>query len=215
MNDCRLCLEVLLTSTSENYTNTSIASHIANYVNFIEFIKENDGKIIGAKVQDMVTGRIFVIRSKVYVNCTGPFSDKIRKIGGYTENRIVPGKGSHVVLPKEYAPNGTGMLIPKTKDGRVLFLVPWEDHTILGTTDEIGTGTENPLMSSSEKSFLISELANYIDKSEKDIESDILGSFSGERPLVKIVGAKNSSELLRSHEIEIAQSGLVSVLGGK
>lgn len=214
MNDTRLCLEALLTSTSENYIEGSTPTHIANYVNFIRFIEENE-KIVGAEVEDLTTGKRFKIMSKVCVNCTGPFADKIRKLGGLDQPRIVPGKGSHVMLPKYYAPNNTGMLIPKTKDGRVLFLLPWEDHTILGTTDEEGEVTESSKMNLNEKEFLVKELANYIKKSEKEISKDIIGSFSGERPLVKRPGAVSSSNLVRSHEIEFAKSGLVSVLGGK
>jgi glycerol-3-phosphate dehydrogenase len=213
MNDTRLCLEALLTSTTENYTNHSIPAHISNYVNFIEFIKQGN-KIVAAKVQDLNTGDEFTIKSKVFVNCTGPFSDTIRKLGGMNEPRIIPGKGSHLILPKSYTPSNTGMLIPKTEDGRVLFLVPWENHTILGTTDELGKVTEHSAILDKEKEFLVKELSKYFDKSEKDIENDILGTFSGERPLVKSSTGK-TSQLLRTHEVEVSESGLVSVLGGK
>ena len=214
MNDCRLCLEVLLTSTAENYIEGSVPTHIANYVSFNKFIFEK-GKIVGAEVKDLITGEIFIVKSKVCVNCTGPFSDSVRKLGGLSDSRIVPGKGSHLMLPKSYAPHGTGMLIPKTQDGRVLFLVPWEDHTILGTTDEEGVASEHSTILLKEKLFLVNELSHYLKKTEAEITADIIGSFSGERPLVKKAGALSSSHLLRSHDIEIADSGLVSLLGGK
>ncbi|OMJ75489.1 hypothetical protein SteCoe_25338 [Stentor coeruleus] len=213
MNDCRLCIEVLLTSATDEYISNSVPCHIANYVEFVDFTWEK-GKISGAKVKDLETGNIFEIKSKVVVNCTGPFSDRIRLLGGLKEKRIVPGKGSHVILPSNYAPKSTGMLIPKTKDGRVLFLVPWEGHTILGTTDELGEVTETSKISDMERKFLVEELSKYISIAPYKINQDILGSFSGERPLVKGLGG-NTSSLLRTHEVEIAESGLVSVLGGK
>lgn len=213
MNDCRLCIEALLTSATEEYISNSVPCHIANYVEFIDFTWE-EGKISGAKVKDLETGNVFEVKSKVVVNCTGPFSDRIRLLGGLKEKRIVPGKGSHVILPSNYAPLSTGMLIPKTKDGRVLFLVPWEGHTILGTTDELGEVTETSTISDLERKFLVEELSKYISITPYKINNDILGSFSGERPLVKGTGG-NTSSLLRTHEVELAESGLVSVLGGK
>ena len=75
------------------------------------------------------------------VNCAGPFSDFVRKEVSHSDlDRVVPGKGSHMVLPREYATEGLGLLIPKTLDGRILFVLPWEDHTLVGTTDSKGLG---------------------------------------------------------------------------
>lgn len=213
MNDCRLCVEVLTTASRENYTQHFEPCHIANYVQLLKFEFEN-GKIVRAEVQDLETGEKFYIKSNVFVNCTGPFSDSIRKLGGYENERIVPGKGSHLILPQKYTPKGLGMLVPKTQDGRVLFLIPWENSTILGTTDEPGKVCEDSIISEKERKFLIQELARVIDKNEDEIQGDILASFSGERPLVKST-AGNTKDLLRTHEIEISNNGLVSVLGGK
>lgn len=213
MNDCRLCIEVLTTASRKNYTEHFEPCHIANYVQFLKF-KYNDNKIVAAKVRDLETGEIFLIKSKVFVNCTGPFSDSIRRMGGYDTDRIVPGKGSHLILPKKYTPDGVGMLIPKTQDGRVLFLVPWENCTILGTTDEPGKVSENSVITREERLFLVEELARAIDVDAEEIDKDILASFSGERPLVKSSSGK-TKDLLRSHEVELNENGLVSVLGGK
>lgn len=213
MNDCRLCIEVLTTASRENYTQYFEPCHIANYVQLLNFVYEN-GKIVKAEVQDMETGEKFFIKSRVFVNCTGPFSDSIRKMGGYENQRIVPGKGSHLILPKKYTPEGIGMLVPKTQDGRVLFLVPWENCTILGTTDEAGKVCDDSVISKEERKFLIEELARALNVDVEEIDNDVLASFSGERPLVKS-SVGNTKDLLRSHEIEIGNNGLMSVLGGK
>lgn len=69
------------------------------------------------------------------VNCTGPFSDKIRQISSNVNSKMAAGKGSHFILPKHYINTDIGLFIPKTKNGRVLFLLPWQGHTLIGTTD--------------------------------------------------------------------------------
>ena len=213
MNDCRLCVEVLTTASREFYLDNFEPCHIANYAELVRF--EFEGKRIKrALVRDRETGEEFWVQSRVFVNCTGPFSDSVREMAGIKGKRIVPGKGSHLMLPGKYCPQGIGMLIPKTQDGRVLFLVPWENHTILGTTDEAGEISESSSISEKEKSFLIHELSLHMQIPELQIKQDILASFSGERPLVRGVG-ENTKDLLRTHEIEINPNGLVSVLGGK
>lgn len=69
------------------------------------------------------------------VNATGPFADGIRKLSDPTCTPMVqPSAGAHVTLPEYYANKGVGMIIPKTKDGRVLFMLPWLDRVIAGTT---------------------------------------------------------------------------------
>ena len=213
MNDCRLCVEVLTTASREFYLEESEPCHIANYTELLRFELER-GRIRRALVRDRETGEEFWVESKVFVNCTGPFSDSVREMAGIKDKRIVPGKGSHLMLPGKYCPQGIGMLIPKTQDGRVLFLVPWENHTILGTTDEAGQISELSTISEKEKEFLIHELSLHMNIPQAQIRQDILASFSGERPLVRGVGG-STKDLLRTHEVEINPNGLVSVLGGK
>jgi glycerol-3-phosphate dehydrogenase len=213
MNDCRLCVEVLTTASRECYMQHFEPCHIANYAELIS-LEWIDSRIQRALVKDRETGEVFWVKSKVFMNCTGPFSDRVRAMAGLKSPRIVPGKGSHLILPGSYCPQGIGMLIPKTQDGRVLFLVPWENHTILGTTDETGEISEKSKITEKEKDFLIKELGSYLDVSEEVIRKDVLGSFSGERPLVTGIG-DSTKDLLRTHEVEIHGNGLVSVLGGK
>ena len=213
MNDCRLCVEVLTTASRECYMQNFEPCHIVNYVELVR-LEWDSSRILRALVRDRETGDEFWVKSRVFVNCTGPFSDSVREMAGMKGKRIVPGKGSHLILPQRYCPQGIGMLIPKTQDGRVLFLVPWEGHSILGTTDEPGEVSEVSTISSKEKQYLIHELSHHLSMPESEIQNDVLSSFSGERPLVLSPG-ENSKDLLRTHEIEINSNGLISVLGGK
>lgn len=214
MNDSRLCLEILLTATSENYVKGMVPAHVANHVSFVDHIKKQ-GFIVGAKARNNLTGEEFEIKAKSVINCTGPFADKVRKLALESSvDRIVPGKGSHIVLPASYAPNGKGMLIPETEDGRMVFLIPWEGKTLVGTTDTKGSLSKSNFISDEEKEFLVRELFKYYAKPPSGIRDDILASFSGERPLVK-QKAQETSELSRKHVIEVFTNGLISVLGGK
>lgn len=92
-------------------------------------------------MRDRLGNEEFNIRAKGVVNATGPFSDYLRKMDDPTvPDLIVPSSGVHVILPDYFSPRTMGLLDPKTSDGRVIFLLPWEGNTIAGTTDTpVGT----------------------------------------------------------------------------
>lgn len=83
----------------------------------------------------LISGREREVYANVVVNATGPFADGVRRMSdpGCTP-MIQPSSGAHVTLPDFYAGNGVGMIIPRTKDGRVLFMLPWQNQVIAGTT---------------------------------------------------------------------------------
>lgn len=215
MNDSRLCLTVLLTAGSKDYMKGQSPAYIANYC-VCEKLLDNSGRICGAVVRDLMTNERFPVSARVVINCTGPFSDSIRRLSGLNVvDRIVPAKGSHLILPSLYTAGGAGLLIPKTKDGRLLFLLPWHGHTLAGTTDQPSDLTSTPTMSSEEQQFMLEELGLYLGKTAGQLQSEVLGSFSGLRPLVRAELAGDTKELARSHEIELLGNGLMSVMGGK
>ena len=73
------------------------------------------------------------------VNATGPFVDRIRQLSQpEAASMVSPSSGVHVTLPDYYSPQNLGMIVPKTKDGRVVFMLPWKEATIAGTTGEGG-----------------------------------------------------------------------------
>ena len=110
MNDSRLCVEVLTTASRECYMQNFEACHIVNYVELVR-LESDSSRILRALVRNRETGEEFWVKSKVFVNCAGPFSDSIREMAGMKGKRIVPRKGSHLVLPGKYCPQGIGFLI--------------------------------------------------------------------------------------------------------
>eukprot|EP00461_Guttulinopsis_vulgaris_P003864 UN03865 len=128
---------------------------------------------------------------------------------------VVPSAGVHIVLPKEVAPKDLGLLIPKTPDGRVLFLLPWEDQVLAGTTDAVSDVCDVPLPPTSEVDYIVNIVNNYLEKPVKP--EDVKSVWSGLRPLVKdpeqLDGA--TSKLSRNHLVLPTKSNLVSLMGGK
>lgn len=140
----------------------------ANHLAVTSLIKEPDpvsGKLIvrGAKVKDGLSGSEWTIRAKCVINATGPFTDTIRKMDNPDVRPIcIPAQGTHIVLPGYYSPVSTGLLDPATKDGRVIFFLPWERYTVAGTTDSPTELTHSPAPTESEVSFILDEIRHYL-----------------------------------------------------
>jgi glycerol-3-phosphate dehydrogenase len=209
LDDARYCL-ALVQSASE------AGAVVANYLNVDGFVKTAEGKLSGVQVKDTQSGSDFLIKAKLIINCTGPFSDHVRLLANpaLTE-RIRPSKGVHVVLPYETLNSEYAMLIPKTSDGRVVFAIPFEGSMMIGTTDTDSDSLDiEATLNESEKKYLVDTLNPFL---EKPIDITTLkAGFGGLRPLIAADPSKSTKSLVRDHEVEVdSESGLVSLLGGK
>jgi glycerol-3-phosphate dehydrogenase len=118
------------------------------------------------------------------------------------------------VLPKRFLPGDAAIMIPKTADGRVLFAVPWHDCVIVGTTDTpLSTHALEPRALDEEREFVMSHARRYLATDPTD--ADVLSIFAGLRPLVKSGDGSDTAALSRDHTIVIAESGLITITGGK
>lgn len=98
-------------------------------------LQDDQGKITGATVHDLLSGKKHDVHAHVVINATGPFADNVRHLSDPQASKmIMPSAGVHVTLPDYYSPENIGMIVPKTKDGRVVFMLPWLGATIAGTT---------------------------------------------------------------------------------
>ena len=138
------------------------------------------------------------------VNATGVFVDSIRKMDEPGSSKMLAvSQGAHLVLPKEFLPGTTALMVPKTSDGRVLFGIPWHDRLILGTTDgEVPEAVEEPRIQEHEIAFIFSEAARYLAKDP--LESDVLSCYAGLRPLVKAGHASSTAGLSREHTLLVS-----------
>eukprot|EP00002_Diphylleia_rotans_P007091 TRINITY_DN1656_c0_g1_i7.p1 TRINITY_DN1656_c0_g1~~TRINITY_DN1656_c0_g1_i7.p1 ORF type:complete len:405 (-),score=90.51 TRINITY_DN1656_c0_g1_i7:1158-2372(-) len=156
MNDSRMCVSLALTAATQGAV-------VANYVEVVKLLKDDKGKVCGATVRDTLEGDEWDVYAKVVVNATGAFSDKTLDMDDPHHTPIVaPSAGVHVVLPDYYSPNSTGMVIPHTKDNRIMFLLPWEDMTLAGTTDDATEVSELPAAKEAQVESILEEISNYL-----------------------------------------------------
>ena len=136
MIDGRMALNGLLTSSISGFIPGMKGSILANYTEFVDFIKA-DSKIVGAKLKDNISGEFIDVYAKCVVNCAGVHSDEIRlKDNNQLEPRIQGSRGTHLIFKKGILPDDSGIIIPKTRDGRLLFICNYLGHPMVGTTDE-------------------------------------------------------------------------------
>ncbi|MEX0724541.1 MAG: glycerol-3-phosphate dehydrogenase/oxidase [Gracilimonas sp.] len=186
-----------------------------NYMKVTGLEKNGQGLVEGVKVRDMLNGEDLEINARVVINATGIFSDDILEMDEEGHTKIIQyAQGIHLVLDKEFLPGDSAIMVPHTEDGRVLFAVPWHDKVIVGTTDtSVEKATLEPVALKEEIEFVLRHAAQYLtkDPTRKDVKS----VFAGIRPLVKPADAKDTSEISRSHHIQVSKSGLVTIAGGK
>lgn len=209
LNDSRYCL-ALVHSADE------AGAAVLNYAEVTGFSKNGNGHIQSAQIKDGLSGENYEIKAKLFINCTGPFSDHIRLMANpEQEERIRPSKGVHLILPHDTLNSEAAMLIPETKDGRVVFAIPFEGKVLLGTTDtDYQELTEEPILEKEEVDYLLETLNRYLDKPVTPAQ--VKGGFGGLRPLVAASSREDTKSLLRDHMVEHDQeSGLLSLLGGK
>ncbi|HMA49987.1 MAG TPA: FAD-dependent oxidoreductase [Magnetospirillaceae bacterium] len=205
--DSRLVISLVQTARQQGAV-------LANQIEASGLRHDQAGRVNGAELRDRLTGERWDIRARAVINATGPFADSIVKMDDREAKDILTvSSGVHIVLDRTYTPPATGLLIPKTDDGRVLFILPWQDHALIGTTDEKATLEDHPRASEADVAYLLSYVRRYL--SIDATEADIKARWSGLRPLAYDPKAKNSAELARDHVLIEAKSGLITISGGK
>ncbi|KAK4465943.1 mitochondrial glycerol-3-phosphate dehydrogenase [Cladorrhinum samala] len=216
-NDSRMNVSLGMTAALYGAT-------VVNHMEVTSLIKDPaTGKLCGATVQDRVPERggskpppSFPVKAKCIINCTGPFTDGVRKMDDPDCKEIVaPASGVHIILPGYYSPGKMGLIDPSTSDGRVIFFLPWQGNTIAGTTDEPAQITKDPLPDEKSIQWILNEVSHYLSPDINVRRGDVLAAWSGLRPLVYDPKAKNTESLVRNHLINISDSGLVTCAGGK
>ncbi|CAO1633093.1 unnamed protein product [Sympodiomycopsis kandeliae] len=213
-NDTRMNIALALTAVHHGAV-------LANHTEVIALHKKEvagkeEKQICGARMKDLLTGDEWDVKCKGVINATGPFSDSIRKLDFPTAQEIVaPSSGVHITLPGYYSPRGMGLIDPQTSDGRVIFFLPWQGNTIAGTTDTAAPVEAHPKPKEEEIQWILDEVRNYLSPDIKVRRADVLSAWSGLRPLVRDPAAKDTQSLVRNHMINISESGLLTIAGGK
>lgn len=213
-NDTRMNIALALTAVHHGAV-------MANHTEVVKLHKreiqgKSEPQVCGARVKDLLTGNEWDVKCKGVINATGPFSDAIRKLDYPTAQEIVaPSSGVHITLPGYYSPRGMGLIDPQTSDGRVIFFLPWQGNTIAGTTDTAAPVEAHPVPQEKEIQWILDEVRNYLSPDIKVRRGDVLSAWSGLRPLVRDPDAKDTQSLVRNHMINVSESGLLTIAGGK
>ncbi|GJM63642.1 glycerol-3-phosphate dehydrogenase/oxidase [Persicobacter diffluens] len=179
-------------------------------------IGEHD-RINGVIAEDLEDGQSFSIQANCVVNATGIFADQLLAAHSKKSIAIQLSQGVHLVLARRFLPREEGILIPKTRDGRVLFIIPWHNALLLGTTDTpVEKKQLDPVAFQEEIDFILTTAAEYLNS--KPRKRDVLSVFAGLRPLV-IPSDQNTAtatkSISRRHYLHMEENGLITITGGK
>ncbi|XP_030382717.1 glycerol-3-phosphate dehydrogenase, mitochondrial [Scaptodrosophila lebanonensis] len=206
-DDARMCLSVALTAAR-------YGADICNHMKVVELLRNKKNAIVGAKVVDQMTGRVYKVRSKIVINATGPFSDSVRRMEDPTvQPMCMPSWCSHIVLPGFYCPEEVGIFDPNTKDGRTIFFLPWQGHTLMGTTDAPSDVSTVARPTENEVQFLLEDIKNYVSPHFDVRRCDVLAAWGGFKPLPVNSGTLKRTPL-QSHIINLSAGNMISIVGG-
>jgi glycerol-3-phosphate dehydrogenase len=206
-DDARMNLAIALSAAERGAV---IATHTS-----VVALHAEDGRLRGATVEDAFTGERLDVAARVIVNAAGPYVDEVRRLADPDAAPMLSASsGVHIVLDARFAPPDTGLLIPQTEDGRVLFLLPWQGSTLVGTTDQPAEVVAEPRATEDEIEYVLRHVRQYFSIPVE--RSDVKAAWSGLRPLVSDPNASDTARLSRDHVVHVDEGhGLVTVAGGK
>ena len=205
MDDARVCLANILQAIH-------FGAVCGNYVR-LRTLLQGGHRICGGVAEDALTGVPFEIQATVVVNATGPWADRTRRMSDASAApQLSPTKGIHLIVPRL---TQEALFVQGRADGRMLFLLPWGDYSLIGTTEAaVGDDALESLSAEADEVGYLLEEANRIVPGAHLDGDDVIATFAGARPLLAS-GGTNATQASREHRIDVDPRGLVSVMGGK
>ncbi|WP_088072569.1 glycerol-3-phosphate dehydrogenase/oxidase [Gottfriedia luciferensis] len=205
-DDARLTIEVM----------KEAIAHGAKAVNYakVDGFLYKDGKVCGVIVVDLLDGEVYEVYGKKIVNAAGPWVDSLREMDHSKRGKVLQlSKGVHLVIDHSRFPLGQAIYFD-TPDGRMVFAIPRDGKTYVGTTDTFyNEDATKPQMTNEDCNYIINAI-NYMFPTVNISKTDIESSWAGVRPLIYEEG-KSASEISRKDEIWTSNSGLITIAGGK
>jgi glycerol-3-phosphate dehydrogenase len=205
-DDARLLIHLAMTAADHG-------AALLNYCPATGLLRDGEGYVNGVTARDSETGEELTIAARMVVNATGVFTDSVRQMADpNAEQLVVTSQGIHLVFDRSFLKSETALMVPKTSDGRVLFVIPWHGHAVAGTTDTpVDAPSLEPRPLEEEIEFVLETASRFFARPPS--RKDVLAVFVGLRPLVK--GEGKTSALSRDHVIHVDTSGLLTITGGK
>ncbi len=208
VDDARFVLEVLKSARREG---AQAVPHAA----VVGFEHDFDGRLTAARIEDRLNGAAYAVRAKAFVNATGPGVDRIRQLDHeLNAHELRPAKGVHVVVRRDRL-HADAAVACQAHDGRNMFLCPYKDVHLIGTTDTFTDDVDAWKVNFDEVDYLLEAINRTFPKA-KLTRDDVVSAWAGVRPLVADAGVDTPpSSVSREHRITEDPSGLISVAGGK
>lgn len=193
-------------------------AHVLNHAP-VRQLKALNGGGFELDVGDRCSERTLKVTAACVVNAAGVWVDSVRAAahtGPALDRMVSPSQGVHLVVDRDFLPGEHALLVPKTRDGRVLFAVPWLGKLILGTTDTPRPDApREPAAFAQELDFIRTEASRVLLRPVQT--ADIRSVWVGLRPLVSAPAHSGTAtrHLSREHTVVVDANGLVTVTGGK
>jgi glycerol-3-phosphate dehydrogenase len=184
---------------------------IASSTQVVGFVKESD-RVAGVRIRDVETGAEACVNAGVVINATGVWTDELQRLSGSRGRfKVRASKGVHLVIPRDRIPSETGLIL--RTESSVLFVIPWKNHWIIGTTDtDWNLDLAHPAATARDIDYLLEHLNPML--VSPITREDIEGVYAGLRPL--LAGeSEPTSKLSREHAVARVAPGLVAIAGGK
>lgn len=176
-----------------------------------------DGHLVcGARVRDRFTGASIDVSASMVVNATGPWTDALRRLeSAWSSPAVLGTKGVHVAVPAKRVGNRRAVTLLSPRDGRVMFVLPAGEHTIIGTTDtETHEHPEQVRATRADVRYLL-DSANGIFPGARLTDDDVVCAWAGIRPLIASKNVSDPASASREHEIGVGPRGVIAISGGK
>ncbi|GAA4969745.1 glycerol-3-phosphate dehydrogenase/oxidase [Actinoplanes utahensis] len=187
-------------------------AHVASRTEVIGFLREGR-RVVGVRARDLATGAELEIRARTVINATGVWTGDSQALltGERGEFRITASKGIHLVVPRARIAGHTGMILRTATS--VLFVIPWDQHWIIGTTDtKWDLDKSDPAASGKDVDYLLDEVNKAL--ATPLTRDDVQGVYAGLRPLLS-AEASSTAKLSREHAVGNPVPGMIVVAGGK
>ena len=207
-DDARLALATLRSAAAAG-------ALIASYAEVLAFAKP-DGRVAGASVSDVLTGRRLELQARVVVNATGPWVDSVRRLDEPAATPLLRlSKGAHVAVPRARIGNTHAVTLTSPLDGRVMFVLPWGDVSYIGTTETEETVPPERARTTGDDAVYLLRSANAFFPRARLAPHDVVSTWAGLRPLLAPDRSRSAGAVSREHRIVESASGLITIAGGK